>query len=234
MPPDAGQRFPVGRISIRPSAFVFQDAMARKGRPTKVIVVDLNRLCVFCGSSAGLDPVHRQAATDFGRMLAADGIELVFGGGSVGLMGAIADAVLQAGGRVIGVIPRFLATRELLHEGVTDVRLTDTMHERKALMSEQSDAFVALPGGLGTFEELFEVLTWAQLGLHGKPIGLLNSAGYFDPLVAMIDRAITDGFCREEHRRLFVVDDQPARLMHRLREHQMPTVKKWIRSSDET
>ena len=204
------------------------------GRPTKVIVVDLKRLCVFCGSSAGIDPVHRQAATDFGRMLAADGIELVFGGGSVGLMGAIADAVLQAGGRVIGVIPRFLATRELLHEGVTEVRLTDNMHERKALMSELSDAFVALPGGLGTFEELFEVLTWAQLGLHGKPIGLLNSAGYFDPLGAMIDRAITDGFCREEHRRLFVVDDQPARLMRRLREHQPPPVKKWIRSSDET
>ena len=197
-------------------------------------MVDLNRLCVFCGSSAGIDPVHRQAATDFGRMLAADGIELVFGGGSVGLMGAIADAVLQAGGRVIGVIPRFLATRELLHEGVTEVRLTDNMHERKALMSELSDAFVALPGGLGTFEELFEVLTWAQLGLHGKPIGLLNSAGYFDPLVAMIDRAITDGFCREEHRRLFVVDDQPVRLMQRLREHQPPAVKKWIRSSDET
>jgi uncharacterized protein (TIGR00730 family) len=197
-------------------------------------VLDLKRLCVFCGSSGGIDPVHRQVAADFGRLLVSDGIELVFGGGSVGMMGAVADAVLQAGGRVTGVIPRFLATRELLHEGVTDLRLTDNMHERKALMSELSDAFVALPGGLGTFEELFEVLTWAQLGLHDKPIGLLNSAGYFDPLVAMIDRAIADGFCRDEHRRLFIVDDQPSRLMHRLRDYQPPPVKKWIHSRDET
>ena len=197
-------------------------------------MLELKRICVFCGSSTGFDPVHREAATGFGRSLAAEGLELVYGAGSVGLMGALADAVLQAGGHVIGVIPRFLATRELLHEGLADVRLTQTMHERKALMSELSDAFVALPGGLGTFEELFEVLTWAQLGLHQKPIGLLNIAGYFDPLVAMIDRAIDDGFCREQHRLLFVVDDQPDRLLHRLREHQPPVVKKWIPSSDET
>ena len=196
--------------------------------------MDLKRLCVFCGSSTGFDPVHREVATQFGRLLVGEGLELVYGAGSVGLMGAIADAVLQAGGHVIGVIPRFLATRELLHEGLADVRLTQTMHERKALMSELSDAFVALPGGLGTFEELFEVLTWAQLGLHNKPIGLLNIAGYFDPLVALVDRAITDGFCREVHRRLFVVDDQPNRLLNRLREHQPPVVKKWIQSSDET
>jgi len=189
---------------------------------------------VFCGSSGGTDPVHRQLATEFGTLLAREGLQLVYGGGSVGLMGAVADAVLQAQGEVIGVIPRFLATRELLHTGITETRLTDNMHERKALMSDLSDAFVSLPGGLGTFEELFEVLTWGQLGLHQKPIGLLNIAGYFDPLVAMIDRAIEDGFCRVEHRQLFVVDEQPVRLLQRIRDHRPPQVTKWIPSSHET
>jgi uncharacterized protein (TIGR00730 family) len=197
-------------------------------------MVNLQRLCVFCGSSAGFDPIHAQMAGNMGASLAREGIELVYGGGSVGLMGAIADAVLQAGGHVIGVIPRFLATRELLHEGVSDMRITETMHERKALMSELSDAFVALPGGLGTYEELFEVLTWAQLGLHRKPTGLLNTAGYFDPLIAMIDRAIVEGFCRNEHRELFVVDEEPESLLQKLREHELPTVKKWIPSPEQT
>jgi uncharacterized protein (TIGR00730 family) len=189
---------------------------------------------VFCGSSAGFDPIHAQMAGNMGASLAREGIELVYGGGSVGLMGAVADAVLQSGGHVIGVIPRFLATRELLHERISDLRLTETMHERKALMSTLSDAFIALPGGLGTFEELFEVLTWAQLGLHSKPTGLLNIAGYFDPLIAMVDRAIEQGFCREEHRQLFVVEDQTERLLQKIREHTMPAVKKWIPSPDQT
>lgn len=200
----------------------------------KGLKLKLQRICVFCGSSAGFDPIHLQMAGNMGASLAREGIELVYGGGSVGLMGAVADAVLQADGHVIGVIPRFLATRELLHEGVSDLRLTETMHERKALMSELSDAFIALPGGLGTYEELFEVLTWAQLGLHGKPTGLLNIAGYFDPLIAMIDRAITEGFCRDEHRQLFVVDDRPESLLQKVREHSMPTVRKWIPSTDQT
>ena len=194
----------------------------------------LKRLCVFCGSSSGSDPVHRRAAKELGTLLARERIELVYGGGSVGLMGAIADAVLAANGHVIGVIPQFLATKELLHEGINDLRVTHDMHERKALMAELADGFVALPGGLGTFEELFEVLTWSQLGLHRKPIGLLNVAGYFDPLVAMIDRSIQDGFCRDEHRRLFVVETEPARLLDRLRQHEPPAVPKWIRSTDET
>jgi len=198
------------------------------------MVAELKRLCVFCGSSAGFDQIHRQAAMEFGALLARESIELVYGGGRVGLMGAIADAVLQSGGQVTGVIPEFLATKELLHEGVTVMHVTQDMHERKALMSKLSDAFVALPGGLGTFEELFEVLTWLQLGLHRKPIGLLNVAGYFDPLVAMIDRAIADGFCPNEHRQLFVVDANPAILLNRLHDHQLPTVKKWIRSTEET
>lgn len=195
---------------------------------------ELHRLCVFCGSSSGSDPVHRRAAEGLGRLLARERIELVYGGGSVGLMGAVADAVLAENGRVIGVIPKFLATKELLHTGVTDLRVTHDMHERKALMAELADGFVALPGGLGTFEELFEVLTWSQLGLHRKPIGLLNVAGYFDPLVAMIDRAIIDGFCKEQHRRLFIVECEPLSLLDQLRRHEPPTVPKWIRSTEET
>lgn len=195
---------------------------------------DLKRLCVFCGSSAGRDRTHRELAMQFGTLLAREGIELVYGGGRVGLMGAVADAVLRAGGRVTGVIPEFLATKELLHDGVTDLRVTRDMHERKALMSNLSDGFVALPGGLGTFEELFEVLTWSQLGLHRKPVALLNSAGYFDPLVAMIDRAIAEGFCANEHRQLFVVDADPVSLLRLLRSHQLPNVPKWIRSTEET
>ena len=197
-------------------------------------VTELKRLCVFCGSSSGTDPVYHRVATEFGTLLANQGIEIIYGGGSVGLMGAVADAALQANGRVIGVIPHFLATRELLHDGVTEIHRTRDMHERKAMMSERADAFVALPGGLGTFEELFEVLTWSQLGLHQKPIGLLNIAGYFDPLVAMVNRAVADGFCKSIHRQLFVVDDLPDTLLARLRQHRPPQVKKWIPSSDNT
>ena len=195
---------------------------------------DLHRLCVFCGSSYGSNPVHRRAARELGELLAVERIKLVYGGGSIGLMGAIADAVLAASGQVIGVIPQFLATKELLHTGVTDLRVTNDMHERKALMAELADGFLALPGGLGTFEELFEVLTWSQLGLHQKPIGLLNVAGYFDSLVAMIDRAIADGFCKAEHRRLFVVEAEPTRLLDQLRHHEPPSAPKWIRSTSDT
>lgn len=197
-------------------------------------MLELKRLCVFCGSSGGNHPLYRETAARFGELMVQAGIELVYGGGSVGLMGTIADAVLKFNGRVTGVIPQFLATRELLHEGVTDLRITSGMHERKALMAELSDAFVALPGGLGTFEELFEVLTWGQLGLHRKPIGLLNISGYFDPIVQLVDQAISAGFCREEHRQLFLVDDQSERLLLRLRNHQPPAVGKWLRSPEQT
>lgn len=198
------------------------------------MVTELRRICVFCGSSSGSDPVYRRVAQEFGSLLARERMELVYGGGSVGLMGAIADAVLAANGHVIGVIPQFLATKELLHVGVRDMRVTHDMHQRKALMAGLSDGFVALPGGLGTFEELFEVLTWSQLGLHQKPIGLLNIDGYFNPLVALIERAITDGFCREEHRRLFTVESDPTRLLSRLLQHDPPVVPKWVRSPEET
>ncbi|MEX0703075.1 MAG: TIGR00730 family Rossman fold protein [Planctomycetales bacterium] len=188
----------------------------------------MRRLCVFCGSKAGTEPRYAESAAELGRLLAARGIGLVFGGGSVGLMGAIADAVLDAGGEAIGVIPRKLATKELLHPRVLDMRVVDSMHARKALMAELADAFVALPGGLGTFEELFEVVTWTQLGFHRKNVGLLNVAGYFDPLVRLIDHAIQEGFIKPAHRGLLVVEERPEALLDRLATHELPPVPRWL------
>jgi cytokinin riboside 5'-monophosphate phosphoribohydrolase len=193
----------------------------------------MQRVCVFCGSRAGEHTTYRHAATELGRLLSERRSGLVFGGGSVGLMGVLADAVLASGGEVIGVIPQRLATKELLHPGVPDMRLVPDMHARKALMAELADAFIALPGGYGTFEELFEVITWAQLGIHAKPIGLLNTAGYYDPLVRLIDHSIDTGFIRPEHRDLIVVEERPAELLDRLATHRMPSVRKWL-EPDET
>lgn len=161
-------------------------------------------------------------------MLAQRGHGLVYGGGSVGLMGVVADAVLIGGGEVIGVIPEALATKELAHPNITIMHVVPSMHARKARMAELSDAFIAMPGGFGTFEELFEVITWAQLGIHRKPIGLLNVAGYFDPLMELVEHAIAEGFIKPEHRQLIVVCDQPATLLDNLAHHQMPAVRKWI------
>lgn len=160
--------------------------------------------------------------------MAVEQLALVYGGGSVGLMGVIADAALETGGDVIGVLPEMLATKELRHTGVQDMRLVPDMHARKALMADLADAFIAMPGGYGTFEELFEVITWAQLGIHRKPIGLLNTAGYFDPLVAMIEHAVREGFVKDRHRDLIVVEDNPPDLLARLRSHQLPPVKRWM------
>jgi uncharacterized protein (TIGR00730 family) len=188
----------------------------------------VRRICVFCGSKAGLDDRYRQAAGQLGTLLVRDGFGLVFGGGSVGLMGVLADAALEAGGEVIGVLPTMLATKELRHPGVADMRLVADMHERKALMADLSYAFIALPGGYGTFEELFEVITWAQLGIHRKPIGLLNVAGYFDPLIGMIDHAIREGFVKESHRGLIVVEEHPETLLATLQTHELPVVKRWL------
>ena len=185
-------------------------------------------ICVFCGSNFGQDTVYRQAATAMGQALVQGGWGLVYGGGSVGMMGVIADAVLGAGGNVIGVIPEKLAVVELLHTGVRDMRVVPTMHVRKALMAELSERFIALPGGYGTFEELFEVITWAQLGMHAKPIGILNTNGYFDALLEFIDRSIADGFIKPAHRGLFVVSADPEDLLQRLQNHQMPAAPKWI------
>ncbi len=192
----------------------------------------MRRVCVFCGSSAGARPEYEAAARGLGRILAERGVGLVYGGASVGLMGAVADSALAAGGEVVGVMPRALVEKEVAHAGLPDLRVVGTMHERKALMAELSDAFVALPGGLGTFEELFEVWTWAQLGLHRKPVALLDVAGFYAPLAAFLDRAAAERFVRPEHRGMLLVGDDAAGLLDRLAAYQPPAVDKWIRRAE--
>jgi uncharacterized protein (TIGR00730 family) len=192
----------------------------------------VRRVCVFCGSSPGRDPRYAAQAAALARELAARGIGVVFGGGSVGLMGVLADQALAAGGHVTGVIPHGLAARELAHRGVTDMRVVPTMHARKALMADLADAFVALPGGIGTFEELLEIATWGQLGIHRKPVGILNVAGYYDPLVTLLGHAADAGFVSEQNRRLFVVEDDPARLLDRLAVHVPPPGPAWITAEE--
>jgi uncharacterized protein (TIGR00730 family) len=160
----------------------------------------MKSVCVFCGSSFGIDPVYREAAIAFGVELARRDLRLVYGGGNIGLMGALADAVLEAGSEVVGVIPKAMVDKEVAHRGITELIVVTTMQQRKAKMAELADAFVALPGGFGTFDEFCEVLSWAQLGVHAKPCGLLNVAGYYDPLLALFDRAVGEGFLRPEHR----------------------------------
>jgi uncharacterized protein (TIGR00730 family) len=175
----------------------------------------IRSICVFCGASSGHDPRYAAAAAATGERLANRGIRVVFGGGRRGLMGAVADAALAAGGEVIGVIPQGLVDRELAHTGLTELRIVATLHERKAFMAELADAFIALPGGLGTLEELAEVLSWAQLELHAKPIGLLDVGSYFDALDAFLDHALAEGFVAERHRRLLLRDDDVDRLLDR-------------------
>ncbi len=176
----------------------------------------MNAICVFCGSSFGNAPEYAQIARDLGTTLASRRIKVVYGGGRVGLMGALADAVLQAGGEVIGVIPRMLLDKEVGHAGLTELRVVQTMSERKWLMGELSDAFIALPGGIGTMDELFEAWTWTQLELHRKPCGLLNFRGYYDPLVAFLDRAVEAGFLRPRHRAALLVERDLDALLERL------------------
>lgn len=188
----------------------------------------MHRVCVFCGSSRGSDPRHAEAAALLGRLLAARGLGVVFGGGSVGLMGVLADNALAAGAPVVGVIPHGLAARELAHRGVSDMRVVPTMHARKATMASLADGFVALPGGMGTLEELFEVLTWGQLGIHSKPVGVLNVAGYYDPLVALLDHATAGGFVADDGRRLVLVDSDAARLLDRMAEYVPPPAPAWV------
>jgi len=188
----------------------------------------MRRVCVFCGSSNGANPVYLEAARAMGRALAGRGIGLVYGGGSTGLMGVVADAALEAGGEVVGVIPRALQLRELAHGGLTALHVVGSMHERKARMAELADGFVALPGGMGTLEELAEMITWAQLGLHAKPVGLLDVAGYYAPLTAFFDRATAEGFIRREHRRLVVVGTEPGALLDRFAAWTPPQIERWI------
>jgi uncharacterized protein (TIGR00730 family) len=183
---------------------------------------------VYCGSSPGRDAAFGDAADALGRTVASRGVRLVYGGGSVGLMGRVADAALRAGGHVVGVIPTALVRMEVAHRGLPDLHIVSTMHERKARMADLADAFVALPGGMGTLDEMFEMLTWSQLGLHAKPCGFLDVSGYFQPLLTFLDHAVTAGFIRPEHRRIFVVDDDPARLLDRLATHRPVAAEKWV------
>ncbi|MCA8995712.1 MAG: TIGR00730 family Rossman fold protein [Planctomycetaceae bacterium] len=176
----------------------------------------IQALCVFCGSKTGILSVHEEAARELGRELAKHEIRLVYGGGNIGLMGVIADEVLAHSGKVTGVIPEALTNRELAHTGVDDMRIVDSMHTRKATMAQLADAFVALPGGIGTFEELFEILTWKQLGIHHKPVALLNVSGYYDPLLSLMDRAVAEGFLSSHNRELLWVETTVRSLMARL------------------
>jgi len=176
----------------------------------------MKRICVFCGSNAGARSEYAEAARALATVLAERKLGIVYGGGNVGLMGVLADAALARGGEVIGVIPQKLVDKEVAHRGVTELRIVETMHERKALMNDLSDAFLALPGGFGTLDEFFEVLTWAQLGFHGKPCALLNVSGYYDGMLAMLDHAVTERFLRPAHRELVIADTDPLRLLQRL------------------
>ncbi len=192
----------------------------------------MKSVCVFCGSRSGDDPAYAEVARVLGETLAQAGIELVYGGGHVGLMGVVADAALAAGGNVTGVMPQALVDREIAHTGLTRLHVVGSMHERKATMSELSEGFVALPGGTGTLEEFFEVLTWAQLGEHGKPCGLLNVAGYYDPLLAVFDHMMNRGFLSEPHRAMVLVETEPTALLERFEDYSPPKITKWIDRSE--
>ena len=189
----------------------------------------MRRICVFCGSSPGARLAYGEAAEELAGVLAAEGIGLVYGGGAVGLMGRLADAMLAGGGETIGVMPEALVSKEIGHAGLSDLRVVSSMHERKALMAELSDGFIALPGGLGTLEELFEVYTWARLGLHAKPCGLLDVEGYYTGIAGFLDLAVEERFVREDHRALLIVERDARELVGRLRSFEPAAVRpKWI------
>ena len=191
----------------------------------------MKRICVFCGSNSGIDPIFIETAEKVGEFLARENIELVYGGGRIGLMGKVADAVLANGGRVIGAIPEALAIKEVAHQGLTEIHIVDSMHERKALMAELADGFIALPGGFGTFEELCEIITWAQLGIHQKPCALLNVGGFYDHLIAQIELSVSQNFIRDEHRKLVLVENEIGKLYELMKNYQPPMIEKWIDKS---
>ncbi|MFD1872197.1 TIGR00730 family Rossman fold protein [Hymenobacter bucti] len=188
----------------------------------------MKSVAVYCGSSSGNKEAYTQQAREMGRELARRGLTLVYGGGCVGLMGTIADAVLAEGGKVIGVIPGFLADKELAHKGCTELHVVETMHQRKLLMADLADGFVAMPGGFGTLEELFEVLTWAQLGLHGKPVGLLNTLGFYDALLALLDHMSGEAFLRAENRDQVLQHANAAALLDAMQAYQPLRLEKWL------
>ena len=192
----------------------------------------MRRICVFCGSSPGANPVYAEAAKQFGRTLVQAQLEAVYGGGGVGLMGILADTMIAAGGHIIGVIPEQLVSRELGHAQLTELRVVSSMHERKALMAELADGFVALPGGAGTLEEFSEVWTWAQLGIHQKPCGILNVAGYYEPFLAFLDRMVEEGFLRPALRQMVLVETEPEAPLERFRTYQAPAVPRWLQQGE--
>jgi uncharacterized protein (TIGR00730 family) len=195
-------------------------------------VRQIRRLCVFCGSSTGSRPVYAQAAAELGRELANSGVALVFGGGRVGLMGILADSVLGAGGRAIGVMPRSLVEKEIAHTSLSELHVVGSMHQRKALMAELADAFLLLPGGFGSWEEFCEIVTWLQLGIHRKPCAVLNVAGYYDDLLSLADHARTEGFLRPAHREMVIVEKNPQALLSRMATASMPRQVKWVGERD--
>ena len=184
-------------------------------------------ICVFCGSSAGRNSLYQSAAVDLGRLLAEKKLNLIYGGGNIGLMGQIAQSVIENGGQAIGVIPQFLVEKELLYHQLTEVRIVETMHERKAIMAELADAFIAMPGGFGTLEETVEVLTWAQLGLHRKPIGLLNIDGYYEHLDDFFNHMVAEGFLMQEYKDMLLIKENPAEMLASLTAFKLPKVDKW-------
>ncbi len=190
----------------------------------------IKSICVFCGSSPGFSPIYKDAAKELGRDIAARGWTLIYGGGNVGLMGLVADAVMETGGKVIGVIPEALLARELGHRGITDLRVVDTMHERKAMMADLADAFIALPGGIGTFEEFFEILTWAQLGIHSKPCGMINTNGYYQPVLDLLANAVQEGFMRKEHQELVLSAETARELLEKIVAYKPTHFQKWIQN----
>ncbi len=191
----------------------------------------MKRVCIFCGSSRGVRPAYAEAAEELARFLVKLGIGVVYGGGNVGLMGVLADTAMAAGGEVIGVIPRALFAKEVGHTGVTDLRIVGSMHERKALMAELADGFVAMPGGWGTFDEFCEILTWAQLGLHNKPCGILNTENYYDTLLAMFDHSVAEGFLKPEYRALMIAAKEPGELVAKMQAYRGKVLAKWIEKS---
>jgi uncharacterized protein (TIGR00730 family) len=192
----------------------------------------MKNITVFCGSSSGFREEYREAAQNLARLLVEKDIRLIYGGGNVGLMGVIADEVMRGGGQVIGIIPDSLFQKEVGNREITELRVVGSMHERKALMAELADGFIAMPGGIGTFEEFFEILTWAQLGFHEKPCGLLNVAGYYDGLLALCDNAVREGFLRAVHRQLILDDSDAASLLEKMNNFHAPPVEKWIAKDD--
>ena len=186
----------------------------------------INRICVFCGTNAGSRPEYGAAARELGRLLAEEGIELVYGGASVGIMGELADSVQEHGGHVTGIIPQQLMEKEAAHTGIGNLIVVASMHQRKSQMADMSDGFIALPGGIGTLEGFFEILTWGQLGIHAKPSGILNVAGYFDELSRFLDHAVQEGFLTDVHRDAIVLESEPARLLERLRAYSPPEGEK--------